>query len=268
MTAQIGITGVAGRMGRALAEFILGENSDCKLVAAVERPESSLIGVDVGEFLGGEPIKVAVTADLEAVISQADVLIDFTVPQATVKYASICANMGIPMVVGTTGFSNGQQAHLARIANIIAICQASNFSMGVNLGFQLVETAARAIGESVDIEIIEAHHRDKVDSPSGTALSLGRIVSSALGSDFDKVAVFGRQGQTGSRSRSTIGFSTVRAGDIVGEHTVIFAGEGERLEITHKASSRMAFASGAVLAACWVAGKPAGHYDMRDVLGS
>ena len=255
-------------MGRALAEHVLGQEANCKLVVAIERPESPLIGVDIGEFLGRNAIKVPVTADLEAVISEADVLIDFTTPEATVEHASICANLGIAMVIGTTGLNTGQQAHLAKITDRIAICQASNFSIGVNLGFQLVEVAALAMGDSVDVEIIEAHHRHKVDSPSGTALSLGRIVSTALDRDFDELAVYGRQGQTGARKKSTIGFNAVRAGDIVGEHTVIFAGEGERLEITHKASSRMAFVSGAVRAASWVVGQPAGHYDMQDVLGS
>jgi 4-hydroxy-tetrahydrodipicolinate reductase len=208
-----------------------------------------------------------VAGELADVIEQIDVLIDFTVPAATLAGMAQCAGRNVAMVIGTTGFTPAQQQDIQRASARVAICKASNFSTGVNLCFQLLDMAARVLGDEVDIEVYEAHHRHKIDAPSGTALSMGQVVANALGRDLDKVAVYGRQGQTGARSRETIGFATVRAGDIVGDHTVTFAAEGERVEITHKASSRMAFARGAVRAAGWLAGREAGLYDMQDVLG-
>ena len=266
MTVRIGITGAAGRMGRMLAEAIASSDAPAALAAAIERPESTLLGVDMGELLGGDASGVVISSDLAAVADQIDVLIDFTVPESTLAQAVICAQHGLPMVVGTTGFSDEQREALATATSGVPFCQASNFAPGVNLTFKLAEAAAKALGNNADIEIVEAHHRHKIDAPSGSALSLGEVVAKALGRDFSQVAVFGREGRTGARDRDTIGFSTIRAGDIVGDHTIIFASEGERLEITHRASSRMAFAQGAVQAACWLVGQSVGRYDMQDVL--
>jgi 4-hydroxy-tetrahydrodipicolinate reductase len=204
---------------------------------------------------------------LAEVIDDIDVLIDFTVPAATVANVALCAERGVSIVIGTTGFTPDQQAEIDKAAAKSPVCKASNFSTGVNLCFKLLDMAARVLGDDVDIEVYEAHHRHKIDAPSGTALSMGQVVADALGRDLQKVAVYGREGQTGARERDTIGFATVRAGDIVGDHTVTFAAEGERVEITHKASSRMSFARGAVRAAGWVAEQKPGLYDMQDVLG-
>ena len=266
MTVRIGITGGAGRMGRMLAEAIAASDAPAALTAAIERPESTLLGADMGELLGGDASGVAISSDLSAVADQIDVLIDFTVPESTLAQAAICAERGLPMVVGTTGFSDEQAQALANITAGMRFCQASNFAPGVNLTFTLAEAAAKALGNSADIEIIEAHHRHKIDAPSGTALSLGEVVANALGRDLSQVAVYSREGRTGARDRDAIGFTSIRGGDVVGDHTIIFATEGERLEITHRASSRMAFAQGAVQAACWLVGQPAGRYDMQDVL--
>ena len=266
MTVRIGITGAAGRMGRMLAEAIAASDTPATLTAAIERPESTLLGADMEELLGGDTSGVSITADLATVADQVDVLIDFTVPESTLAQAAICAAHGLPMVVGTTGFSDEQAQTLADTTEAMPFCQASNFAPGVNLTFKLAEAAAKALGNSADIEIIEAHHRHKIDAPSGTALSLGEVMANALGRDLSQVAVYGREGRTGERDRDTIGFSSIRVGDVVGDHTIIFASEGERLEITHRASSRMAFAQGAVQAACWLVGQPAGRYDMQDVL--
>ena len=266
MTVRIGITGAAGRMGRMLAEAIHTSETPCALTVAIERPESSLLGADMGEVLGGDATGVTITADLAAVVDQLDVLIDFTVPEATLAQAAVCAAHGLPMVTGTTGFTDDQAEALTGSTLGIAVCQSSNFSPGVNLTFRLAEAAAKALGNTVDVEIVEAHHRHKIDAPSGTALTLGEVVADALDRDLSEVAVYGREGRTGARDRNTIGFNTIRAGDVVGDHTIIFAAEGERLEITHRASSRMAFAQGAVRAACWLLQQPVGRYSMRDVL--
>jgi 4-hydroxy-tetrahydrodipicolinate reductase len=267
MTTRIGITGAAGRMGRTLIEAIALSGGELELAGAVEQPQSTLIGADSGELSGHGRNGVPVVAALAEVIDKIDVLIDFTVPAATVANVAECAQNNVAMVIGTTGFTPEQQAEIDTAASRVAICKASNFSTGVNLCFQLLDMAARVLGDEVDIEVYEAHHRHKIDAPSGTALSMGQVVAGALGRDLEKVAVYGREGQTGARSRETIGFATVRAGDIVGDHTVTFAAEGERVEITHKASSRMSFARGAVRAAGWLAGRDAGLYDMQDVLG-
>lgn len=267
MTTRIGITGAAGRMGRTLVEAIELAGPDLRLAAALERPDSTLLGVDVGELAGRGACGVRIAGDLSEVVGDIDVLIDFTVPAATLAGLDTCVAQGVAVVIGTTGFTAEQQARIGAASKRVPICQASNFSTGVNLCFQLLEMAARVLGDEADVEVYEAHHRHKIDAPSGTALSMGRVVADTLGRDLDEVAVYGRQGQTGERDRRTIGFATVRAGDIVGDHTVTFAAEGERVEITHKASSRMAFARGAVRAAGWLHGRNAGLYNMRDVLG-
>lgn len=266
MTVRIGITGAAGRMGRTLVEAIT-QTEGLLLTAALERPESSLLGADAGELAGQGKNGVLVGDSLAAVINEIDVLIDFSVPAATSANLALCSERGVAIVIGTTGFTAEQQGDIEQAAGVIRICKASNFSTGVNLCFKLLDMAARVLGDDVDIEVYEAHHRHKIDAPSGTALSMGKVVADALGRDLDKVAVYGREGQTGARARDTIGFATVRAGDIVGDHTVTFAADGERVEITHKASSRMSFARGAVRAAKWLVEQDAGLYDMQDVLG-
>lgn len=263
---NIAVTGAGGRMGKTLIEAI-SLNPQTQLSAAIERPESSLIGADSGELAGVGRNGIAVVASIDDVINDFDVLIDFTAPTATLANALACAEANKKMVIGTTGFSSQQKNQLLKAQESTALCIASNYSVGVNLCFQLLETAARVIGDDSDIEIVEAHHRHKVDAPSGTALSMGEVVAEALGRDLSKVAVYGREGQTGAREDETIGFATVRGGDVVGDHTVMFMAEGERVEITHKASSRMSFARGAVRAAVWMASKDTGLFDMRDVLG-
>lgn len=263
---RIAVIGAAGRMGRVLIEATAQGEGTC-LGAAIDRPESSLIGSDAGELAALGRLNVPVTGDLEAALAGVDAVIDFTHPSSTLKNLALCRAAGKPMVIGTTGFSPEEKQYLAEVAQDIPIVFAANFSVGVNLCLKLLDTAARVLGDDVDIEIIEAHHRHKVDAPSGTALRMGEVVANALGRDLQKVAVYGREGQTGARARETIGFATVRAGDVVGDHTVLFAAEGERVEITHKASSRMTFAKGAVRAALWLEARPAGLYDMQDVLG-
>lgn len=267
MTTRIGITGAAGRMGRILIEAIALKEGQLSLAAAIEQPGSSLLGADSGELSGQGKNGVTVVGSLAEVIGDIDVLIDFTVPAATMSNVGLCVEHGVAMVIGTTGFTPEEQTAIEQAAERTPICKASNFSTGVNVCFKLLDMAARVLGDDVDIEVYEAHHRHKIDAPSGTALSMGQVVADALGRDLSKVAVYGREGQTGARDRDTIGFATVRAGDIVGDHTVTFAADGERVEITHKASSRMSFARGAVRAAGWLASQKAGLYDMRDVLG-
>jgi 4-hydroxy-tetrahydrodipicolinate reductase len=263
---RIGITGAAGRMGRTLIEAI-EEHSGATLGAAFERPDSSLIGVDAGELCGRGRAGVCLQGRVAEALDAFDVLIDFSSPEATAEAAEVAAQSGKALVVGTTGLDALQQSAVDRAALRVPVCQAANFSTGVNLSLVLLETAARVLGDTVDIEIVEAHHRHKRDAPSGTALAMGEVVAQALGRDLHAVAVYGREGQTGPRERETIGFATVRGGDIVGDHTVMFAADGERLEISHKASSRMAFARGAVRAAVWLAGREPGRYGMREVLG-
>jgi len=267
MTIRVGITGAAGRMGRTLVEAIGLAGDELQLAAAIEQPDSSLLGADSGELSGQGRNGVPVVDSLAEVVAAIDVLIDFTVPTATLANAAQCAEHGVAMVIGTTGFTPQQQGEIDQAATRTPVCKASNFSTGVNLCFQLLDMAARVLGDDVDIEVYEAHHRHKVDAPSGTALSMGEVVARALGRDLQQVAVYGREGQTGARERQSIGFATVRAGDVVGDHTVMFAAEGERVEITHKASSRMSFARGAVRAAGWLVGRAPGLYDMQDVLG-
>ncbi|OEC42487.1 4-hydroxy-tetrahydrodipicolinate reductase [Pseudomonas sp. 1D4] len=263
---RIAVMGAAGRMGKTLIEAVQ-QNPGAGLTAAIDRPDSTLVGADAGELAALGRIGVPLSGDLAKVVDEFDVLIDFTHPSVTLKNLEVCRQAGKAMVIGTTGFTAGDKALLAEAAKQIPIVFAANFSVGVNLCLKLLDTAARVLGDEVDIEIIEAHHRHKVDAPSGTALRMGEVVAEALGRDLSKVAVYGREGQTGARERETIGFATVRAGDVVGDHTVLFAADGERVEITHKASSRMTFARGAVRAAMWLDGQGAGLYDMQDVLG-
>ena len=264
--SNIAVIGAAGRMGKTLIEAIAAtEGAD--LSAALEHPDSSLIGADAGELAGIGRNNIQVVASLHDVADDFDVLIDFSIPAVTAANAAFCLEHGKKMVIGTTGLDDNQLQQVQMASQTNAICMASNYATGVNLCFKLAELAASVLGDEVDIEISEAHHRHKIDAPSGTALSLGESVASALGRDLKDVAVYGREGQTGARDRQTIGFATVRAGDIVGDHTVLFAAEGERIEITHKASSRMAFARGAVRAANWLASRESGLFDMQDVLG-
>ena len=263
---RVAVIGAAGRMGRALIQAVT-EGEGVTLTAAIDRPGNSLIGSDAGELAAIGKLGVTVADSLEAVKDDFDVLIDFTAPAATVANAQFCAENGKKMAIGTTGLSEEEKAQLAESAKKTAIMFAPNMSMGVNLCFKLLEIAAQVLGDEVDIEVVEAHHRHKVDAPSGTALRMGEVVADALGRDLKKVAVYGREGQEGPRDRETIGFATVRAGDIVGEHTVMFAADGERVEITHKATSRMNFARGAVRACRWLDGKEPGLFDMQDVLG-
>jgi 4-hydroxy-tetrahydrodipicolinate reductase len=262
---QVAIAGSTGRMGRSLLEAVF-QSPDLRLHAALERADSPLLGRDAGELLGA-PCGVRIRADVEAAVEGADVLVDFTRPEGTIGHLAACARNGVKMVIGTTGFSAEQKQAIAHAATRLAIAQAPNFSVGVTLVLQLLDTAARVLREGYDIEIIEAHHRHKVDAPSGTALRMGEVIAQALGRDLHQVAVYGREGVTGERAPSTIGFATVRGGDIVGDHTALFAGVGERVEITHKASSRATFAAGALRAARFLADKSSGLYDMRDVLG-
>lgn len=261
---KIGILGAGGRMGRILIQAV--HQAGQILSAAIERPESSLIGADAGELAGVGTLGVKVVGHLADVVHQCDVVIDFTAPVATEQHLTICREAGVAMVIGTTGFNDAQKQHLQDTAKHIPVVYAANYSVGVNVSIKLLELAAKVFGDTVDIEIIEAHHRHKVDAPSGTALMMGEAVAETLGRNLKDVAVYGREGHTGARDRQTIGFETIRGGDIVGEHTVMFIGEGERVEITHKASNRMNFAAGAVRAAVWVSGKAARQYDMKDVL--
>jgi len=263
---RIAIPGAAGRMGRNLIDACQRAGG-LSLGAAIERPGHDLIGSDAGVVAGVGELGVSLGDNPEAVIDDFDVLIDFTAPAVTLANLELCRRHGKSMVIGTTGFSDEQKQQISDAAKQISIVFAPNMSVGVNLCFKLLDVAARALGDDVDIEIIEAHHRHKVDAPSGTALRMGEVVADALGRNLKDCAVYGREGITGARERNTIGFETIRAGDIVGEHTVMFAAEGERVEITHKASSRMTFASGAIRAAGWVVGQPNGLYDMPDVLG-
>jgi len=253
-------------MGRELVEAITHSESDIAVSVATVRADDPALGVDVGLLAAGSALGVETVAELDSVLDDFDVLIDFTTPEATLQHLALCQQNRKAMVIGTTGFSELQHQRIANSGETIPIVFAPNMSIGVNLCFNLLEQAARVLGDDVDIEIIEAHHRHKKDAPSGTALKMGEIVAQALDRNLQQVALYGREGMGEERDRKTIGFSTVRAGDIVGDHTVIFAGLGERVEITHKASSRMTFAIGAVRAANWIADKDPGLYSMRDVL--
>jgi 4-hydroxy-tetrahydrodipicolinate reductase len=263
---RIAVVGASGRMGLCLIRAaVLAEKT--ALVVAISRPGSDAIGKDAGELAGIRALDVKIVDDLATVIDQFDVLIDFTRPDASMAFIESCRQAGKKIVIGTTGYSEAQKVMIAEASKDVAIVLAPNMSVGVNLALKLLEMTAKVMGDYTDIEIIEAHHRHKVDAPSGTALRMGEVIADALGRDLKDCAIYGREGNTGERDRKTIGFSTIRAGDIVGEHTVMFADEGERVEITHKATSRMTFANGAVRAAIWLVDKPNGLYDMQDVLG-
>ena len=263
---RVAVVGAAGRMGKTLIQAVHAADG-LELAAATEQPDSTLVGVDAGELAGVGTLGVLVSHSLTKVVDAFDVVIDFTSPAATAVHLDVCRQHGKAMVIGTTGLDDDQKEAIRAAAADIGIVFAPNMSVGVNLCFRLLELAAQVMGDDADIEIIEAHHRHKVDAPSGTALGMGEVVAAALGRDLKQVAVYGREGQTGARDRETIGFETIRAGDVVGEHTVWFASEGERVEIAHKASSRMTFARGAVRAAAWLVAQGKGIYDMQDVLG-
>jgi len=264
--SNIAIFGANGRMGRVLIEAV-EQSADDKLTAAGVRATSSLVGADVGELAGIGKKGLLVSADLSANIQQIDVLIDFTLPAALTDNLAFCVAHKKPIIVGTTGLNAEQKSLLDSAAKLIPIVFAANYSVGVNLMLDLVRKAAAVLADTADIEILETHHRFKKDAPSGTAMAIGEAIADEIGRDLSECAVYGREGDTGERDHQTIGFATVRAGDVVGEHTALFADVGERLEITHKASSRLTFAKGAVKAASWVIDKPAGLYDMEDVLG-
>lgn len=263
---KVAIVGAAGRMGRTLVEAVQQNSSTMCVSVATVLADDPALGVDIGLLAVGASIGVQTVSELSPEQSDFDVLIDFTSPEATMDHLALCVGNKKAMVIGTTGLTGDQQQAIQAAAAEIPIVFAPNMSVGVNLCLKLLEEAARVLGDEVDIEITEAHHRYKKDAPSGTALKMGSVIADTLGRDLEKCAVYGREGITGERERSTIGFTTVRAGDIVGDHTVTFAGLGERVEITHKASSRMTFASGAVRAAQWLEGKESGLYSMRDVL--
>jgi len=265
MTIRIAIAGVSGRMGRALLEAVAADDN-CVLGAALDRSSSPLLGQDAGVVYGAVS-GVAVSDQVPAALIASQVLIDFTRPEATFGYLDACVAAGVPLVIGTTGFDDAGKARIRDAAGTIPVVFAPNMSVGVNLLMKLAELAAQVLQDGYDIEIIEAHHRHKVDAPSGTALGLGQAVARALDRDLARCAVYGREGVTGERDPRTIGFATVRGGDIVGDHTLMFAGIGERVELTHKASSRATFAQGALRAAKWLQGREPGLYDMRDVLG-
>jgi 4-hydroxy-tetrahydrodipicolinate reductase len=262
---RVAIAGAGGRMGRMLIEAVLNA-PDMRLAAAFDLAQSPIVGRDAGELVGAA-CGVPVTADVDAGLAAADCLIDFTRPEGTMGHLAACSRRGAAMVIGTTGLSAEQKRAIAEAAASIPVVLAPNMSVGVNLVFKLLDSAARVLGEGYDIEILEAHHRHKVDAPSGTALRMGEVVAGALGRDLAACAVYGRQGVTGERDRSTIGFATIRGGDIVGEHSAIFAGIGERVEISHKAVSRMPYALGSLRAVRFLADCKSGLYDMQDVLG-
>ncbi|WP_211252291.1 4-hydroxy-tetrahydrodipicolinate reductase [Marinobacterium jannaschii] len=262
---RIAVIGAAGRMGKTNIEAIC-QAEGVELGAAIVEPGSTLEGADAGEVAGVGKLGVSIVTSLEAAKDDFDILIDFTAPQVTLGNMAFCAANGKAIVIGTTGMSDEEKAELNSYADKMPVVFASNMSVGVNLCFKLLAMAAKALGDDYDVEIVEAHHHHKVDSPSGTALSMGEAVADALGRDLKECAVYGREGQTGARPKKEIGFATIRAGDVVGDHTVLFATEGERVEITHKASSRMTFAKGAVRASKWLAGKDNGVYSMQDVL--
>ncbi|MGV2291203.1 4-hydroxy-tetrahydrodipicolinate reductase [Trinickia sp. YCB016] len=262
---KIAIAGASGRMGRMLIEAVLND-PDVTLAGALDRAGSPQLGQDAGAFLG-KTTGVMLTDDIDSVFAAADYLIDFTRPEGTMTHVEAALRHNVKLVIGTTGFDDAQKAQLRAAAEKIGIVFAANMSVGVNVTLKLLEFAARAFATGYDIEIIEAHHRHKVDAPSGTALMMGEVVANALGRDLKDCAVYGREGVTGERDPSTIGFSAIRGGDIVGDHTVLFAGIGERIEITHKSASRVSYAQGALRAVRYLASRETGLFDMQDVLG-
>jgi len=262
---KIAVAGASGRMGRMLVEAVLGSD-DCRLAGALDIAGSPALGQDAGAFLG-QHTGVAVGADVRAALAGADVLIDFTRPEGTLAHLAACRELGVKAVVGTTGFTPGQKAEIAAHAQQVAIVLSANMSVGVNVMLRLLAMAARSLGDAYDIEVVEAHHRHKVDAPSGTALAMGEVLAAARGVDLAAQGVFSRHGHTGERPPGAIGFATVRGGDIVGDHTVLFAGTGERIEITHRSTSRANYAAGSLRAARFLAGQPHGLFGMDQVLG-
>jgi 4-hydroxy-tetrahydrodipicolinate reductase len=262
---RVAVAGASGRMGRMLIEAVLAAD-DMVLAGALDVAGSPAIGDDATAFLG-KPSGVKIVADLKAGLANADVLIDFTRPEGTLAHLAACRERGVKAVIGTTGFSEAQKAEVAGHAKHLAIVMAPNMSVGVNVVMKLLAMAAGALNQGYDIEVIEAHHRHKVDAPSGTALAMGEVVAKALGRDLKDCAVYAREGVTGERDPSTIGFATIRGGDIVGDHTVLFAGTGERIEISHKSASRVAYAQGSLRAARFLATQSAGLFGMNEVLG-
>lgn len=263
---NIGVIGAGGRMGRMLIEAVQ-DNPLTTLSAAIERQGSSLVGADAGEVASIGRINIKIVDDLVAVIDDIDVLIDFSLPEATEQNMQICAEHKVAMVIGTTGFNEQQEQVLTEASKHIAIVYAGNYSTGVNLSLKLLAMAAKAFGTEADVEIIEAHHKHKIDAPSGTAYMMAEAVAEARGQDLKKVAVYGREGQTGAREQGAIGIHAVRGGEIIGDHTVMFIADGEVVEITHRARARMTFAAGAVRATTWILHKKSGQYNMQDVLG-
>lgn len=262
---KIAVAGASGRMGRMLIEAIAAD-ADTRLAGALDIAGAPGIGTDAASFLG-QPSGILIEDDLARGLANAEYLIDFTRPEGTLKHLAYCAAHGIKMIIGTTGFDDAGKAAIAAAAEKTAIVFAPNMSVGVNVTMKLLELAAKSFSHGYDIEIIEAHHRHKVDAPSGTALKMGEVIADALGRDLNKVGVFAREGVTGARDPSSIGFATIRGGDIVGDHTVLFAGIGERIEITHKSSSRVTYAHGSLRAAHFLQDRSIGLYDMHDVLG-
>jgi 4-hydroxy-tetrahydrodipicolinate reductase len=261
---KIAVAGAGGRMGRMLVEAV-SASSDCRLSGALDLADCPALGTDPLLPLGRQS-EVRITADLHAGLAGADVLIDFTRPEGTLAHLAVCRQLGVRAVIGTTGFNEQQKAQIAEQARHVAIVMAPNMSLGVNVVLKLLDLAARALAEGYDIEVIEAHHRHKVDAPSGTALAMGEVLARASGRSLDDCAVWGRHGVTGGRDPSAIGFSVIRGGDIVGDHTVLFAGSGERIEITHRSASRATYAQGSLRAARFLAGRAPGLYGMNDVL--
>ena len=263
---RVAVTGAAGRMGRMLVAAVTAAE-DLRLSAALEQAESPHVGADAGTVAGIGAVDVAIGTDIAAVVDDFDVLVDFSVPAATLAKLDVCVANHKAMVIGTTGFDADGLEAIDQAAQRIPLLIAPNMSVGVNVAFKLIERAAKALGDDVDVEVVEAHHRHKIDAPSGTAVRIGEILADALGRDLATDAVFGREGITGARERRSIGFHSLRGGDIVGDHTVVFAGAGERIEITHRASSRENFAAGAMRGVRFVAGRAAGRYGMDHVLG-
>lgn len=261
---RVAVAGASGRMGRMLVEAI--QNSgDCVLTAALDLPGSPALGMDAAAFLG-QTSGAVIESDLKSALSKADFLIDFTRPEGTLVHLAVCAELGVKAVIGTTGFSEEEKTQIAAFAQQTAIMLAPNMSVGVNVTLKLLEMAAKALDTGYDIEIVEAHHKHKVDAPSGTALKMGEVIAQAQGTQLQDRAVYERFGHTGERKENTIGFATVRGGDIVGDHTVLFAGTGERIEITHKSSSRSTYAQGSLRAVRFLARQTTGQFDMFDVL--
>lgn len=265
MTHTIAVAGASGRMGQMLIDAIRGAD-DCTLGGALDVVGAAALGLDAG-VLSGKPVGVTITSDLRVGLQSCGVLIDFTRPEGTLAHLQVCRELGVAMVIGTTGFSDAQKSEIAVAAQHIPIVMAPNMSVGVNVTFKLLEMAAKALATGYDIEVIEAHHRHKVDAPSGTALKMGEVIAGALGRDLKDCAVYAREGVTGERDPSSIGFATIRGGDIVGDHTVLFAGIGERIEISHKSSSRVSYAQGSLRAVRFLVGRKSGLFDMFDVLG-